>query len=154
MELVRAIRAEYGLDFVSDDAQASSAIQNLTHNLENACRRCVALSMPPDLRLTAISLGEELYSKSTHFVLELLQNADDNTYLEGETPTLILQLDKSHMTVWCNERGFSEQNVRAICSIGKSTKAGSSGYIGELLGTIVARETDASTFEHRGEGHR
>ena len=76
------------------------------------------------------SLGEELYSKSTHFVLELVQNADDNKYADDVTPTLSLLLDHDKLTVWCNEVGFTAQNVRAICSIGKSTKTGSTGYIG------------------------
>lgn len=75
-------------------------------------------------------MSEELYSKSTHFVLELVQNADDNKYAEGVTPTLSLLLDPDKLTVWCNEVGFNAQNVRAICSIGKSTKTSNSGYIG------------------------
>ena len=31
----------------------------------------------------------------------------------------------------CNEDGFSEDNVRAICDVGKSTKTTTAGYIGE-----------------------
>lgn len=31
----------------------------------------------------------------------------------------------------CNEDGFTDKNLEAICSVGKSSKAGSQGYIGE-----------------------
>ena len=51
MDLIRTIRKEYGLDFISDDAQASSAIQNLTQNLEQACRRCVPPSLVSELAI-------------------------------------------------------------------------------------------------------
>lgn len=33
--------------------------------------------------------------------------------------------------VECNEDGFTEANLRAICSIGQSSKTGAQGYIGE-----------------------
>ena len=83
--------------------------------------------------LTANSLSEDLYSKATHFVLELIQNADDNTYVSSVTPTLAVDLSGSRLNVQCNEVGFNAQNVRAICSIGKSTKKNISGYIGMYL---------------------
>lgn len=77
-------------------------------------------------------LSQELYSKDTHFVLELVQNADDNTYLEGFVPSLKFILTKDCITVLNNEIGFSEGNIRAICDVGKSTKdRHNSGYIGQ-----------------------
>lgn len=74
-----------------------------------------------------------MYDKSTHFLLELLQNADDNTY-KCATPTLSFTYRPGSLRVDCNEVGFSEQNVKAICTIGESTKTGLNrlaGYIGE-----------------------
>ena len=41
------------------------------------------------------------------------------------------------MIVQCNEKGFTPENVRAICSIGKSTKMGNSGYIGRSHATFA-----------------
>ena len=35
------------------------------------------------------------------------------------------------IVVECNEDGFTLENLRAICSIGRSSKAGAQGYIGE-----------------------
>lgn len=80
-------------------------------------------------------LSSELYTKDTHFVLELIQNADDNSYLSNESiliPSLVFILDNRVITVLNNEVGFSEKNIRAICDVGKSTKgAHRSGYIGQ-----------------------
>ena len=96
-------------------------------------------------------LSLELYSKDTHFVLELIQNADDNSYspalhqgsssLTGKgsqgsqellVPSLKFILRKKEIIVLNNEVGFSEKNVRAICDVGRSTKSASrSGYIGQ-----------------------
>jgi len=78
-------------------------------------------------------LADELYQKSTHFLLELLQNADDNSYDVAE-PSVSLTYKNRCLRVDCNERGFNQQNVEAICRVGSSTKAGSdraTTYVGE-----------------------
>ena len=78
-------------------------------------------------------LSSELYTKDTHFVLELIQNADDNCYpSKGVTPSLVFIISETAITVLNNEVGFSEKNIRAICDVGKSTKGvHRSGYIGQ-----------------------
>lgn len=76
-------------------------------------------------------LAAELYASDVHFVLELVQNADDCAYQEGVTPTLAVSLTPSAVAFLSNEVGFSEANVRALCSIGESTKAKKQGYIGQ-----------------------
>ena len=48
-------------------------------------------------------LSQELYSKDTHFVLELVQNADDNSYAEGILPALEFILQDNGVTVLNNE---------------------------------------------------
>ena len=80
-------------------------------------------------------LSSELYSRDTHFVLELVQNADDNSYPEYESvagfPSLVFVLEKDKIVVLNNEVGFMEKNIRALCDVGKSTKgAHRYGYIG------------------------
>jgi hypothetical protein len=74
-------------------------------------------------------LSDEIYSNSTRFLLELIQNADDNSY-EASVPSLSFTYDNGGLRIDCNERGFTEANVEAICHIGETTKTGS-GYIGE-----------------------
>ncbi|XP_008291034.1 uncharacterized protein LOC103365383 isoform X2 [Stegastes partitus] len=79
-------------------------------------------------------LSTELYSKDTHFVLELIQNADDNSYPSdaGVVPALAFVVERDCITVLNNETGFQEKNIRAICDVGQSTKGKHKyGYIGQ-----------------------
>ena len=84
-------------------------------------------------------LSKELYSRDSHFVLELIQNADDNTYnigtfSRGETASIAFILQQKRITILNNEVGFSEANIRALCDVGKSTKGiHQKGYIGILI---------------------
>jgi hypothetical protein len=91
-----------------------------------------ALNLQTQLNNALKLLSEDLYSKKSHFVLELIQNADDNSYGAGVTPHLALSVTPSRLVVVNNEVGFSEANVKAICSVGASSKSKQkSGYIGE-----------------------
>ncbi|XP_071400261.1 uncharacterized protein [Centroberyx affinis] len=79
-------------------------------------------------------LSTELYSKDTHFVLELIQNADDNSYPTEASgvPALAFVVERDCITVLNNETGFLEKNIRAICDVGRSTKGKHKyGYIGQ-----------------------
>lgn len=95
--------------------------------------------------LTLIST--QLYSSDTHFILELIQNADDNEYKKcssaGMPPGFSMSLRKSDpgangkdtFETSCNEDGFSFQQIASLTNIGDSTKTKRkdvhSGYIGE-----------------------
>ena len=83
-------------------------------------------------------LSTELYSRDTNFVLELVQNADDNSYPENISdtgyPSLVFVLERDKIVVLNNEVGFMENNIRALCDVGRSTiGAHSYGYIGVLF---------------------
>jgi hypothetical protein len=79
-----------------------------------------------------------------HFVLELVQNADDCSFVEGATPTLRICADQDRIEFFNNEVGFTERNVLALCSMGESTKkASDAGYIGNK-GIGAWREGDHS----------
>ena len=80
-------------------------------------------------RLTE-KVSAELYSETNHFVLELVQNADDNSYVPKISPSLSIQISPSQLVVSNNEIGFSEENVRALCNAGDSSKKKNSGFIG------------------------
>ncbi|KAM2711144.1 hypothetical protein EV1_031292 [Malus domestica] len=98
-------------------------------------------------------LSQELYSQDSHFLLELVQNADDNTYPTNVEPTLTFILQESGIIVLNNEQGFSSQNIRALCDVGSSTKKGSNaGYIGQKgIGfKSVFRVTDAPEIHSNG----
>ena len=81
------------------------------------------------------SLVDNLYSKETRFLYELIQNAEDNSYstatANGEKPFLAFKLYPDKIIIDSNEDGFSKTNIKAICSVGNSTKKQSAGYIGE-----------------------
>lgn len=87
------------------------------------------------------SLSEDLYTSDSHFILELVQNADDNAYGSDVEPTLTIALDLGdhELVVACNETGFQENQVRAICQIGASTKKHQEGYIGEIIRIYIGR---------------
>ncbi|XP_071692422.1 uncharacterized protein [Rutidosis leptorrhynchoides] len=87
-------------------------------------------------------LSAELYAKDVHFLMELIQNAEDNEYSEDVDPSLEFVITSKDITntgapatllVFNNEKGFSRSNIESICSVGLSTKKGlrKSGYIGE-----------------------
>ncbi|KAJ7554672.1 hypothetical protein O6H91_05G003500 [Diphasiastrum complanatum] len=110
------------------------------------------------LHKTVTLLSEALYQKESHFILELIQNAEDNTYPENhsrymnfflmrgdplvnessrETGNWETDNDAADYTlvVINNEVGFLSQHVDALCSAGSSTKKSSlkgSNYIGEM----------------------
>lgn len=86
-----------------------------------------------DLHHAVSSLSAELYQKDIHFLMELIQNAEDNEYKQGVEPTLEFVLTKKDITgtrapatllVFNNEVGFSKENIDSICSIGHSTRKG------------------------------
>ncbi|CAG9997117.1 unnamed protein product [Clonostachys byssicola] len=80
------------------------------------------------------TLAKHIYGSGARFVFELLQNADDNSFeratRNGDTPYISFQIHPDRIIVECNEDGFNERDLGAICSVGQSSKAGSHGYIG------------------------
>ncbi|CEG37945.1 phosphoserine aminotransferase [Plasmopara halstedii] len=101
-------KKQFGVGLQIQDEATTSVLLIQQQRLERALKR----------------LSDELYSESTHFVLELLQNADDNKYDEGVTPRgeFTLTADKK-IVFYNNEQGFSSANIQAICDVGASTKA-------------------------------
>lgn len=81
------------------------------------------------------SLSKNLYNSSARFVFELLQNADDNSYSRAKAssadPYVSFRVYNHRIVVECNEDGFTHENLVAICNVGKSSKSGAQGYIGE-----------------------
>ncbi|KAL5717412.1 hypothetical protein ACHQM5_010417 [Ranunculus cassubicifolius] len=95
-----------------------------------------------DLHQAVKNLSGELYAKDVHFLMEIIQNAEDNAYSEGVKPSLEFIVTSRDITgtgasstllVFNNEKGFSAKNIESICSVGRSTKKGQrqNGYIGE-----------------------
>ena len=113
-DLIQRIRREkfgIGLDL-------SNESQHLTDQLKSLVGRSLE------------RLSTELYNTDMHFVLELIQNADDNQY--KERPRLVFVINSDSIDIYNNELGFQENNIQALCDIGKSTKGKhKQGYIGQ-----------------------
>ena len=93
-----------------------------------------------DLNNAIRLLAEDLYKTDTHFIFELIQNAEDNKY-EDPLPYISFRLTKQDPTCTAgsdgaliienNEIGFNYDDVRAICAVGRTRKKKEQGYIGE-----------------------
>ncbi|HLK02241.1 MAG TPA: hypothetical protein VKU39_20355, partial [Streptosporangiaceae bacterium] len=74
-----------------------------------------------------LDLLGHLYSERTHFIFELIQNAED----AGAT-SLSFALFADRLEVRHDGRPFTEADVRAICGVARSDKAGDLTQIGQF----------------------
>ncbi|GLJ45855.1 hypothetical protein SUGI_0965410 [Cryptomeria japonica] len=96
-----------------------------------------------DLHHAVKHLSAELYTKDVHFLMELIQNVEDNDYAGKVEPSVEFVITNRDITgmgapatllVFNNEKGFTSKNIESVCSVGRSTKKGKSqggDYIGE-----------------------
>ena len=85
-------------------------------------------------------LAKDLNKTDAHFIFELIQNAEDNTYIE-RLPYISLRLTKTDPTctegsdgaliIENNEVGFNRNDVATICSAAQSPKKKKDGFVGE-----------------------
>lgn len=76
-------------------------------------------------------LAHDIYSNESQIILEIIQNADDNSYNPGTEPFLsVLVKSDRHLWITNNEVGFSNANVIAISNVGGSTKKDASRFTG------------------------
>ncbi|KAI5457847.1 hypothetical protein BGZ63DRAFT_416929 [Mariannaea sp. PMI_226] len=84
---------------------------------------------------TTSILAKNLYTSNARFVFELLQNAEDNAFehtkQQGQVPFVDFRVYHNRIVIDCNEDGFTEANLKAICDVGQSSKTQAEGYIGE-----------------------
>ncbi len=110
-------------------------IQGIRHEFHRASER-----VRDSLNNAIQHLAGSLYSRNPHFIFELIQNAEDNTY-KNTSPSLSIRLTQIDPTgteesdgaliIENNETGFTSENVDAICKVGETTKTKAQGYIGE-----------------------
>ncbi|CAM4834054.1 unnamed protein product [Rotaria magnacalcarata] len=116
-EHIKQIREALGKNTDSNDEN-----HEVVDNLQDLLGECLK------------KLAGDLYSEQGHFVLELIQNADDNDYSDFTNeviPKLKFIINDKHITIYNNEKGFQKQNIKAICAVGKSTKGKhKEGYCG------------------------
>eukprot|EP00913_Durusdinium_trenchii_P026266 g24645.t1 len=96
-------------------------------------------------------LADDLYSGEVHFMLELLQNADDCDFPSDALPSLTVTFESNpeqfakwttfepskpasaYLIIEHNETGFRDFNLKALCDIAQSTKAGGASALGSGL---------------------
>ena len=79
-------------------------------------------------------LQDQLYQERSHFVLELLQNADDALYENGVAAELQFVIYDDWVELNYNEKGFTVEDVLAITGSGTSTKINSKQHMGGFIG--------------------
>ena len=72
-----------------------------------------------------LDLLGHLYSERTHFIFELIQNAEDAGARE-----LLFELFEDRLEVRHDGRPFTEDDVRGVCGVGASSKSGDLTQIG------------------------
>eukprot|EP00668_Euglena_longa_P003191 GGOE01003734.1.p1 GENE.GGOE01003734.1~~GGOE01003734.1.p1 ORF type:complete len:1439 (-),score=488.44 GGOE01003734.1:246-4562(-) len=119
-KVVNHVRATWGVG-----ANLTPADQTALNNL----KKTIGETLKP--------LSEDSAALAMSFLLELLQNADDNEYRVGTTPSVDILMrenpskTENHLYFVNNEAGFHEANVYAVCGVGLTTKTHHGGYIGE-----------------------
>jgi hypothetical protein len=99
----------------------------------------------------ALELLGQLYSDRTHFIFELIQNAED----AGATE-LAFELFEDRLEVRHDGRAFTEADVRGLCGVGQGTKADDLIQIGKFgIGfKSVYAYTDSPRIHDSGEHFR
>ncbi|XP_071713992.1 protein NO VEIN-like [Rutidosis leptorrhynchoides] len=132
-------REEFGLD-------SNTAFSFIEENdiLEKQCSR---------LDETLHSLSQELYSRESNFLLEIVQNADENVYPCDVEPTLTFILQEKCIIILNNDQGFSVEKIKALCDVSNSKEMElSARHIGKkAIGfKSVFKVTDAPEIHSNG----
>ncbi|KAK4140599.1 uncharacterized protein C8A04DRAFT_39752 [Dichotomopilus funicola] len=122
-------------------AEADSQLQQIRKGLGvEGDEQTSPIRVLASLNRTLKVISDQLYQTPTHFLLELIQNADDNHYQPYVVPSLVLSLyesdSKRYFHTDCNEVGFTLGQIDSLTDVVKSTKrvdksSGQKGYIGE-----------------------
>ena len=92
---------------------------------------------------------QRLYADKTHFVFELLQNAED----AGAT-SVRFDLHRDRLEVRHDGRPFNERDVRGVCGVGEGTKADDLTQIGKFgIGFKSVYAYTSCPEIHSGEEH-
>ena len=96
-----------------------------------------------------LDLLGHLYSERTHFIFELIQNAED----AGAT-ALAFELFGDRLEVRHDGRPFTEADVRGVCGVGQSGKSGDLTTIGQFgIGFKSVYAYTRSPRVHSGAEH-
>ena len=96
-----------------------------------------------------LDLLGQLYSERTHFIFELIQNAED----AGATE-LAFELFEDRLELRHDGRPFTEADVRGVCGVGQSGKSGDLTSIGRFgIGFKSVYAYTRTPRVHSGDEH-
>ena len=96
-----------------------------------------------------LDLLGQLYSERTHFIFELIQNAED-----AKATELAFELFADRLELRHDGRPFTEADVRGVCGVGKSGKSGDLTAIGKFgIGFKSVYAYTRSPRVHSGDEH-
>lgn len=75
-EVIERLRRKWGFHYTQSGTGPGTEEKRTVHRLQQALHR------------TLETLAKDIYTSNSHFLLELIQNADDNRYREGVVPML------------------------------------------------------------------
>ncbi|MBL0036312.1 MAG: ATP-binding protein [Flavobacteriales bacterium] len=100
--------------------------------------------MAEDLAQALESLSSDIFTEYIRFLFELIQNADDSAADE-----VLVNLQPGHIVVAHNGKGFDEQDVKALCSVGRGTKRADqtkTGYKGIGFKSVFGKSKHVAVF--------
>jgi hypothetical protein len=96
-----------------------------------------------------LDLLGQLYSERTHFIFELIQNAEDAGASE-----LAFELFGDRLELWHDGRPFTKADVRGVCGVGQSGKAADLTKIGKFgIGFKSVYAYTKTPHVHSGDEH-
>ena len=96
-----------------------------------------------------LSFLEKLYTDRTHFIFELLQNAED-----AGAKKILFELFSDRLEIKHDGRPFNESDVRGVCGIGEGEKTGDFTKIGEFgIGFKSVYAYTSAPEIHSGDEH-
>ncbi|MGQ0631968.1 MAG: sacsin N-terminal ATP-binding-like domain-containing protein [Sporichthyaceae bacterium] len=96
-----------------------------------------------------VLVSDQLYGDRAHFIYELIQNAED-----ARASTVSFDLQGDRLVLRHDGRPFSSADVRSICRVAASTKAGDESTIGRFgVGFKSVYSYTARPRIHSGEEH-
>ncbi|KAI0197267.1 hypothetical protein EV127DRAFT_329817 [Xylaria flabelliformis] len=112
-----SLTSETTLGLPQSVQEAQEHIQRIRAQKLNTYGKDEAGDMEAALKL----ISGDMYQNPMHFLLEILQNADDSVYEDLE-PVMKITYHNGTVRFDTNEVGFRRRDVEAICSVGNSFK--------------------------------
>ncbi len=109
-------------------SSAKTYIETLRKEIEESARTRLGKDSVNMLN----TVSESVFSRSAHFILELLQNAEDSgPKVSSASGSIEFRISSERIRITHNGLPFQEQNVDAICGV-RSTKKPEQGSLGFL----------------------